>query len=73
MEQNEIHIGNLISEQLKKDGRSKVWLADQLNCERANIYRILKRPYIDTDKLRKIKKILNHDFFAYYSDKENNN
>ena len=64
----EIHIGEIIRKQLKEDGRSMVWLAEKLNYERANIYRLLNRPHIDTYLLLRIARILRHDFFAYYSD-----
>jgi len=67
MSQDEIHIGALIKKQLKEDGRSMVWLAEKLNYERANIYRILNRPHIATDVLLRITRILDHDFFTYYS------
>jgi len=68
MPQDEIHIGALIKKQLKEDGRSMVWFAEKLNYERANIYRVLNRPYIATDLLLRISRILDHDFFVYYSD-----
>ena len=63
----EIHIGNLIREKLNEDGRSITWLAKKLHFERANIYRLLQKPFIDTYLLLRISKILEHDFFAYYS------
>lgn len=66
--QSEFHIGNKIRKQLEKDGRSIKWLAEKLYFERANIYRLLKKPYIDTDLLLRISVMLEHDFFAYYSD-----
>ena len=67
MPQDEIHLGSLIRKQLNEDGRSISWLAEKLNYERANIYRLLQRPSIDTYLLLRISKILEHDFFMYYS------
>ena len=72
MKQDEFHIGNIIRIQLKKDGRSIKWLAEKLYYERANMYRMLNKSYINTDLLLRISKILDHDFFTYYSEIYNN-
>lgn len=63
----EIHIGEIIKHVMKEQGRSPSWLAKQLGCERANVYDIYKRQYIDTHLLQKVSIILNHDFFQVYS------
>jgi hypothetical protein len=68
MKEVEIHIGNIIRKQLRDDGRSIKWLAEKLCYERANMYRLLNKPYIDTYILLSISRILEHDFFVYYSD-----
>ena len=44
-----------------------VWLAEQLNYTRPNVYDIFERPSIDTTLLLKLSQILNHDFFADFS------
>ena len=61
-----IHIGELIENRLKKNGQTKVWLAKQLGCEYNNIYRLLKRPSLDSFLLSRISKILEFNFFDYY-------
>lgn len=63
----EIHIGEIIKQVMKDQGRSPSWLATKLGCERANIYDIYKRQYIDTCLLQKVSKLLNYDFFLLYS------
>ena len=63
----EIHIGEIIKHVMKEQGRSPSWLAKQLGCERANVYDIYKRQYIDTHLLQKVSIILNYDFFQVYS------
>ena len=40
------------------------WLAEQIHCERANVYRIFKRDNIDIQLLKKISIVLGHDFFG---------
>ncbi|MDE6265691.1 MAG: XRE family transcriptional regulator [Paramuribaculum sp.] len=63
---SEIIIGKKIEEELRKQERSVVWLADQLNCNRTNIYKIFRRDSIDTDLLLKISLVLHCNFFADY-------
>ena len=62
-----MHIGNLIKEQVKKQERTVVWLAEQLACSRTNIYKIYERPSIDTGLLLRISVLLDYDFFSLYS------
>lgn len=57
-----IHIGHLIQEELKKQGRTVIWFASQIPCNRNNVYLIFKKATIDTELLIRISKILNHDF-----------
>lgn len=59
-----MHVGKLILEELKKQGRTARWFAEQIPCERTNVYKIFKRPDIDTDLLQRICIILEHDFFC---------
>ncbi len=61
-------IGELIREQLKAEGRSVTWFARKLSCSRANVYKIFSKEYIDTELLSRISRILNHDFFQYFSE-----
>lgn len=67
MSNEKIHIGNLIYSKLKEDGRSASWLAKKIFCERANIYRIFRKPSINTNLLLDISIALEIDFFVYYS------
>ena len=41
--------------------------AAAINRDRQVIYDIFKRESIDTELLQNISKVLNHDFFSYYS------
>lgn len=63
-----IHIGNLIRDKLKEDGRSAVWLAEKINCNDSNISKILKKPSINVELLLHISLALKKNFFLYYSD-----
>lgn len=63
-----IHIGQCIREQLEKQGKSTVWLARELGCHRTNLYKIYERPSIDASVLLRISRIMQFDFFRYYSD-----
>lgn len=60
----EIHIGKLIEEQMKKKKYSTAKLADALGCKRQNIYGIYKRKSIDTNLLVRISQLLEYDFLT---------
>lgn len=59
-----MHIGEAIKKELEKQGKTVVWFAEQLPCDRTNAYRLFKKSSIDTHILIHISHILNHDFFA---------
>ena len=63
----QIHIGNLIRDELRHQGHTNQWLADQLSVERCTIQRLFNKPSIDTQQLLRISKILDKDMFVYYS------
>ncbi len=58
-----IHIGHLIKTEFDRQGRRAMWLASELNCNRANVYNIFQRDNIDITMLIKISKVLQHNFF----------
>ena len=62
------HIGNLIKEELKRQGRTVTWLASELHYSRQHMYYILGQGFIYTDLLLKISEIINTDFFILYSE-----
>lgn len=62
---DKVHFGDLIRNELAKQGRTIVWLAMQLNCDYSTLVRTLKKEYIRTDKLLEICEILEYDFFAF--------
>jgi len=68
MTEYEIHIGKLIHDKLKEDGRSVSWLAKKIHCKRDNIYKIFDRTSVDTALLLRISFVLKTDFFAYMSE-----
>ena len=65
-----IHIGSLIEQELRRQGRTVTWFADMLHCDRTNVYKIFKKQSIDTALLEKISTILQHNFFLYFIDKQ---
>ena len=62
------HIGHLIKEELKRQGRTTTWLASQLNYSRQHMYYLLGHSFIYSDLLLKISEIMDCDFFACYSE-----
>ena len=63
----DIHIGNIIHEQLRKDRRSVGWLAREIPCTRNHLYKVFRRPSLDTDLLLRISQVMNFNFFQYYA------
>ena len=63
-----LSIGQIIKEELDKQGLSAGWLAKELGCNRSSIYRCLSRNSIDTDLLAEISRVLGRDFFKDLSD-----
>lgn len=64
-----MHIGQLIKEQVEKQGKTVVWFANELSCSRTNIYKIYEKSSIDTSLLLRISSILEYDFFSAYTEK----
>ncbi len=63
-----LHIGSIIKQKMIEQNRTVVWLAQQLSCGRANVYKIFDKHSIDTEVLKKLSIILNFDFFKLYSE-----
>lgn len=57
------HIGKHIKDELRRQGHTITWLAQEVHCTRENLYKIFRHPYISTDMLFKISQALGHDFF----------
>jgi len=62
-----IHIGHIIQEELRTQGRSVTWLARQLGTSRMACYRIFHCYSIDTHLLYRISSLLGKNFFEAYS------
>ncbi len=63
----QIHIGNLIRDELHRQRKTNQWLADQLSIDRSTLQRLFNKSSIDTNQLLRISKILGTDFFRLYS------
>ena len=67
-----IHLGHVIKNKVEEQGKTTVWLAQELGCHRANMYKIYEKRTIDTGILLHISDILGYDFFRLYTDELNN-
>ncbi len=61
-----VHIGTLIGDELRRQHRPAAWLAQEINCDRTNVYKILRKGSIDTELLCRISLALDHDFFVAF-------
>ena len=67
MELKDIHIGKLIEQKADELGINKSEIARRINTTRQNMDNILAKKSIDTFRLTQISKVLNFDFFQYYT------
>ena len=58
----DVHIGQLIQEEMNLQGRNVTWLAKGIFCEKSNVYKMFKRKSIDLAQLMKVSEVLNHNF-----------
>ena len=67
----QIHIGNLIRNELRRQGRTNEWLAERIGTSTRSLQRLFNKPSIDTRQLMMIGKALDFDFFKLLSDMTN--
>jgi plasmid maintenance system antidote protein VapI len=65
---NELNLGEIIKQKLEEQERSVAWLAKKIPIDRSNLYKILQQSYIPHNVLWRISKVLDYDFFKYYSE-----
>lgn len=63
----QIHIGNLIREELRRQGHTNAWLMERIGVSERTLQRLFNRPSIDTQQLFLISSVLHTDFFICYS------
>jgi hypothetical protein len=64
------HIGKKIEEVFNNSGMRISHFARAINTVPRNVYMIFEKPDIKTSQLQRIGKVLNHDFFKYYVQEE---
>ena len=64
----QIHIGNLIRDELRRSGHTNQWLADRIGITPRTLQKLFNKPSIDTQQLLAISRALGIDLFHYYSD-----
>jgi len=58
----DVHVGEMIRSELRKQGHTVNWLAEKVYCEKSNIYKLFHRKSIDLEQLMQISVILKHNF-----------
>ena len=69
-----INMGQMVEDVFRKfesehEGCSVKWFAEQLHCDRRNVYDIFKRYTIDTQLLTQICLVLEYNFFSDLAEK----
>lgn len=63
----QIHIGNLIRDELHRQGHNNEWLAERIGVTTRTLQRIYNKSSIDTQLLLRISQALRIDLFQPYS------
>lgn len=58
----DVHVGKMIQDELNYQGRTVVWFAKAIYCEKSNVYKMFRRKSIDLAQLMKISDVLGHNF-----------
>lgn len=61
---SDIHFGNMILRELRKQRYSVSWFAKEMGSDRSNMYKLLARPHLNTDFVLRASRLLRHDFFG---------
>lgn len=64
----QIHIGNLIRDELRRQGHTNQWLADRIGITPRTLQKLFNKPSLDTQQLYTISRALGVDLFRHYSD-----
>ena len=64
----DLRIGQRIHEELKRQGRTVTWLAQQLGMERTSLYYTFRQNSIDLQLLLRISAFTNHNFLQDVAD-----
>jgi plasmid maintenance system antidote protein VapI len=62
------HIGSIIRNELRRQGKTNGWLAKEINVNPRTVNKIFLKSVIDTHQLLQISQVLGVDFFRYYSE-----
>ena len=65
---NDLRIGQRIYDELKRQGRSVTWLAQQLCMERTSLYYTFRQNSIDVGLLMRISAFVGHNFLQDVAD-----
>lgn len=63
----QIHIGNLIRDELRRQGHTNQWLMERIGVSERTLQRLFNKSSIDTQQLFLISSVLNTNFFRHYS------
>lgn len=63
-----MHIGKRIKEKLAEQGKTTLWLANELSYNRTTMYKIYDKASLDTRMLLRISRIMQYDFFKDLSE-----
>ena len=63
----QVPIGQLIRDELRRQGHTNEWLAERINVHPRTVQKIFLKTTIDTQQLLAISRAMSVDFFSMYS------
>ncbi len=63
----QINIGQIIRNELRRQGHTNEWLADRINVHPRTVQKIFAKTSIDTQQLFAVSQAMGVDFFQFYS------
>ena len=61
---SEIHFGQMIYMELRKQRYSVAWFAKEMGSDRSNMYKLLERQHLNSEFILRAGKLLGRDFFG---------
>ena len=62
-----IHIGEIVRGELRRQGRTNEWLADQIHVHPRTVQKIFLKDTIDTQQLLQLSRAMGVNFFEHYT------
>lgn len=64
----DVHFGKIIRNELRRQGISVTAFAQEMHCDRSNMYKLFKQSHLDSGFILRASVVLHRDLFALASE-----